>query len=453
MMSRRGIIFPLTLLIFGTIMVTLAASFASMLIFPPPPARTVTLREVTAALQGAPVDGLRRAVSRTEPQFGGGNGSATEHPMKLALAAGLQVEPSAIRLGAPAVSFHVTRGPPLIVGGNARMVGADLGPSDVNTIGIALLQADSRFPPFEAAYQRPDGTWTMVEPDASPVSAWYARILAAFCAAAILLLPLGYAMARRITQPLRRLASTAESVQVDRKIGRLAVEGPAEVRTLAETLNGLLDRISDQMKAHEISLAAIAHDLRTPLTALRVRAEDSGEDVRESIIRDAERMEAMIAQVLAYIRGEQPITAGPVDLACCVAGVVEAFRSSHQQVMLECDESLLVSGDPIGLERVAANLIDNALRYAGSAEVRLVRAGEEAVLSVSDRGPGLEPAELAKLGQPFYRPDSSRNADSGGTGLGIAIVRQAALSHRAELSIENRPGGGLVARFSLPVLQ
>ena len=294
----------------------------------------------------------------------------------------------------------------------------------------------------------------MVEPDGSLVSAWYWRILAAFCTAAALLLPLGYAVARRITQPLRRLALAAECIQVDRALGRLTVDGPAEVRTLAETLNGLLDRIAEQMKAHGMSLAAIAHDLRTPLTALRVRAEDSGDDVRQGIVDDVERMEAMIAQVLAYIRvGEQPITTAPVDLSRCVTSVVDAFRSSHGLVILECEEKMFVRGDRIGLERVIANLVDNALRYGGSAEVRLLCIGQEAVLSVSDRGPGLEDDELAKLGQAFYRPDSSRNADSGGTGLGIAIVRQVARSHGAKFNIENRPSGGLVASFSLPICQ
>ena len=453
-MSRRGITFPLTLLIFGTIAVTLAAGFATMLVFPPPPARSVTLREVVAALGGAPVEGLRRAVSTTQPQFGAVSTVATEHPMRLALAAGLEVPASAIKLSAPRVSFQVSRGSTRDGRADARTVRADSSPQHWGTIGLALLQADARFPPFEAAYERPDGTWVMVEPDGSLVSAWYWRILGAFGAAAALLLPLGYAVARRITQPLRRLALEAECIQVDRALGQLIVDGPAEVRTLATTLNGLLDRIAEQMKAHRMSLAAIAHDLRTPLTALRVRAEDSGDDVRQGIVDDVERMEAMIAQVLAYIRvGEQPITTAPVDLSRCVTSVVDGLRVAGRPVMLECEEGVWVRGDRISLERVTANLVDNALRYGGSAEVRLSHTGGEAVLCVSDRGPGLEADVLTKLGQPFYRPDSSRNADSGGTGLGIAIVRRAAQSHGAKFNLANRSLGGLVASFSLPMFQ
>ena len=454
MISRRGIIVPLAALIFGTIIVTLAASFASMLLFPPPTAPAVTLREVAAALEGKPVEGLRRSVSLTEPLLASRSQPGGEQPVKLALAAGLQVPPSAIRAHAPKMSLMVSGGAASGVRGDARAVGVALSSDYMRSVvGTALLQADTRFPPFEAAYQQRDGAWVKVTPDASPMWAWYWRILGAFCMAAALLLPLGYHMAHRIINPLRRLADAAESIKSDRGLDRLSVEGPAEVRTLAETLNRLLDRIEAQMKAHGMSLAAIAHDLRTPLTALRVRAEDSGDDVRQGIINDADRMEAMISQVLGYIHGEQPVVTNPVNFSQHVLSVVEAFQSSDERIKFDYNEELWVRGDQTGLERVTANLISNALRYGGSAEVNLARIGQQAVLTVADRGPGLEPEELSRVGQPFYRPDSSRNTESGGTGLGLAIVRQAALSHGAKFRLENRPCGGLIASFSIPMMQ
>ena len=454
MISRRGIIVPLAALIFGTIIVTLAASFASMLLFSPPTAPAVTLREVAAALEGKPVEGLRRSVSLTEPLLASRSQPGGEQPVKLALAAGLQVPPSAIRAHAPKMSLMVSGGAASGVRDDTRAVGVALSSDYMRSVvGTALLQADTRFPPFEAAYRRGDGAWVRVKPDASPMWAWYWRILAAFCAAAALLLPLGYFLAHRIINPLRRLAVAAESIKLERGLDRLSVEGPAEVRTLAETLNRLLDRIGAQMRAHGMSLAAIAHDLRTPLTALRVRAEDSGDDVRQGIIKDADRMEAMIAQVMGYIHGEQPIMTKLVNFSRDVASVVEALKPSNERIKFDCDEELWVRGDRTGLERVTTNLVSNALRHGGSAEVRLARIGQQAVLTVADRGPGLEPEELSKVGQPFYRPGSSRNADSGGTGLGLAIVRQAALAHGAKFILENRPGGGLVASFSIPVAQ
>ena len=425
-----------------------------MLLFPPPTAAAVTLREVVAALQGEKVEGLRRRISATEPPVASGSQPGSERPVKLALAAGLQVPPSAIRVQAPKLSLVVSRSVATGLGSDARAVGSALGADYVGRIvGVALFQTDTRFPPFEAAYQQRDGAWVKVEPDASLMWAWYWRILGAFCVAAALLLPLGYLMARRIINPLRRLAVAAESLKLDRGLDRLTVEGPAEVRTLAETLNRLLDRIGAQMREHGMSLAAIAHDLRTPLTALRVRAEDSGDDVRQGIINDADRMEAMISQVLGYIHGEQPITANLLNFSQYVASVVEGFQSSDERIKLDCVEELWVRGDRTGLERVTANLINNALRHGGSAEVRLARVEHKAVLTVADRGPGIEPEELSKVGQPFYRPDSSRNADSGGTGLGLAIVRQAALSHQAEFILRNRPGGGIVASFSISIIQ
>ena len=453
-MSRRGIIVPLAALIFGTIIVTLAASFASMLLFPPPTAPTVTLREVAAALQGEPVEGLRRSISSAEPTIASGSQPGSDETVKMALAAALQVRTSVIRVGAPKVSLMVSRRVVAGHGGTVHTVGNAVSADDVgNIVGTALLQAATRFPPFEATYRRADGAWVRVEPDASIMLAWYWRILAAFCAAAALLLPLGYLLANRIINPLRRLAVAAESIELKRGLDCLSVEGPAEVRTLAETLNRLLDRIGAQMREHGMSLAAIAHDLRTPLTALRVRAEDSGDDVRQGIIDDADRMEAMISQVMGYIHGEQPIMTKFVNFSQCVASVVQGFNPSDKRIKFDCSEELWVHGDRTGLERVTANLISNALHHAGSAEVRLARIGQLAVLTVADRGPGLAPDEILRVGQPFYRPDSSRNSDSGGIGLGLAIVRQAALSHGAEFRLENHPGGGLVALFSIPVAQ
>ncbi len=200
-------------------------------------------------------------------------------------------------------------------------------------------------------------------------------------------------------------------------------------------------------------LAAVAHDLRTPLTALRLRSEAAPIPIREKMIDDLKRLEQMVDQFLSFVSASLSASAATeVDLAgLCGAAAADA-REAQGAVTERVLARPTVRGSAVDLRRLIDNLVDNAVRYGGNAELSLDQQDNCATLTVSDRGPGLPEEELQRVFQPFYRPDSARSAETGGTGLGLAIVRAIARAHGGEVSLRNRSDrSGLVATLTLPV--
>jgi signal transduction histidine kinase len=212
------------------------------------------------------------------------------------------------------------------------------------------------------------------------------------------------------------------------------------------------ERLRAYVEGRTAMLAAIAHDLRTPLTGLRLRAEAAPEPERSRMAADIARMDAMITQVLAFAHGEQAREVHEaLDLAAIGRDCTTDAAELGLHATFEADGPLPVVGEPISLRRAIANLVDNAVRYGGAARVTAAREGGQALILVEDNGPGLPEADLQRVLEPFTRLEPSRSRDTGGVGLGLATAQGVARSHGGTLTLANRAGGGLAARLALPL--
>jgi protein-histidine pros-kinase len=279
------------------------------------------------------------------------------------------------------------------------------------------------------------------------------RNFAAMAALVLGIVLLTWFAVRLATRPLSRLARAAEALGEDLDRPPLAEEGPLEVRRAATAFNRMQARLRSLFAERTRILAAVSHDLQTPITRMRLRAELMDDEIlRDKLLADLAAMQALVEEGLAYAGSSSaPKEAVSVtDLDALVASLVADYADAGRPVSLAGTYGRPVGTRPHTLRRLFGNLVDNALKFGGSAEVAIEACGDAAVIAVRDRGPGIPEAELEKVFEPFYRLESSRNRDTGGTGLGLAIARQLAGSLGASLSLSNRPGGGLEARLALP---
>ena len=257
---------------------------------------------------------------------------------------------------------------------------------------------------------------------------------------------------RRLTRPIRVFADAAERLGADPDAEPLIATGPTEVRTAIVAFNDMQASLRDHVRKQTQTVAAIAHDLRTPLTRLRFRAEQAPEGVRDRMAADIEEMDALIAQAMAYVRGEQPTERRErFDLTDLVRDCAGGFTETGADVVFAGGPGLPVLADPAALRRALANLIGNAVKYGGGARVHTFTEAGQAVVTVEDDGPGLAEEELEAVFEPFHRAERSRNRETGGAGLGLTVARQAARAHGGDVVLSNRRDGGLTARLTLPL--
>lgn len=258
---------------------------------------------------------------------------------------------------------------------------------------------------------------------------------------------------RRATRPLTLFVGAAERLGVDVNAEPLAESGPAEVRRAARAFNTMQTRIKRFIQDRTQMLAAISHDLRTPITRMKLRAEFVDDDEqRAKMLRDLDEMEAMIATTLSFARDDaanEPTRA--VDVAEILAGIAGDLRSAGGTATYAGPDHLLVTARPLALKRALTNLADNAVKYGKCARIAMRSLGAEIEITVDDDGPGIPESEKERVFSPFYRIESSRSRETGGTGLGLTITRNAILSMGGIVELINRPGGGLRARVTLPV--
>jgi signal transduction histidine kinase len=257
---------------------------------------------------------------------------------------------------------------------------------------------------------------------------------------------------RQATKPLQQLARAADTLGRDLDAPPLAEEGPTETRRAAQAFNRMQERIKRLVDERARALAAVSHDLRTPLTRLRLRAElVDDEKLRNQMATDLDAMAAMIEATLGYLRGLQDSeVARPIDINALLASMAEDALVLGRMISIEGQALTPYTGRLSALRRALQNLIDNAIKYGSRAHIRIVDNGTELRIIVEDEGPGIPPAELARVTEPYYRPDASRNSETGGVGLGLSIVKDIALMHGGELLLEIRPGGGLCVTLTLP---
>lgn len=305
---------------------------------------------------------------------------------------------------------------------------------------------------FLAAMALPDGRWSVVRPAPEPFpNAWQRRVLLWFLLAAAIVGPLGWLYARRLVRPLSGFARAAEQLGRDPTAPILALAGPAEVGRAAQAFNRMQSRLRSFVDDRTAMIGAISHDLRTPLTRMRFRIEDAPDELRTGMLQDVEEMETMISSVLAFIRdASEPGTREVLDLSSIVEDVVEDAVFVGREVTLVDTRPATVDADAIGLRRLLGNLIENAVKYGGRAQVRLFTERQDAVAEVRDDGPGLPDEELERVFQPFYRAPAARSSGQQGSGLGLAVCRSIARAHGGDVRLA-RGERGLVAQLRLPL--
>jgi signal transduction histidine kinase len=259
---------------------------------------------------------------------------------------------------------------------------------------------------------------------------------------------------RLATRPLAELARAADTLGPDLKAARLPEDGPAEVARAASAFNAMQDRIATYMDERMQILAAISHDLQTPITRMRLRVDMMDQDSQSAALqRDLREMEELVREGVTYARTLQAAAEAPrrIDPDALLDSLSCDYLDAGQSVTLHGRVGRMLVTRPQALRRILTNLTDNALKFAGAAELSVTQAhGAQVSIAVLDRGDGIPEDQLEAVFQPFYRLESSRNRGTGGTGLGLAIARQLAQAMNATLTLRNRAGGGLEARLTLP---
>ncbi|SAK92634.1 integral membrane sensor signal transduction histidine kinase [Caballeronia temeraria] len=258
---------------------------------------------------------------------------------------------------------------------------------------------------------------------------------------------------RLATGPLKRLASAADTLGPDLKAERLPESGPEEVARAAKAFNAMQDRVSMYMAQRMQILAAITHDLQTPITRMRLRVDVmDDESTGAKLQQDLKEMESLVKEGVTYARTLHGTNEAPrrIDPDALIGSMVDDYLDAGQPVTLSGSIGGALMAPPQALKRVVGNLIDNAIKYAGAAEIEVAtRDDGRAVISVLDRGAGIPAESLDAVFEPFVRLEESRNRQTGGTGLGLAIARQLTLAMDASLTLHHREGGGLEARLVL----
>lgn len=363
---------------------------------------------------------------------------------------------------------HATAG--LIAGVLSRRLGADTPfrlvdaelHDDTGRHAGPLSLFDSRMPTGEFHVQvgLPSGGWLDVRADegqagmhAMPASLVVDYLLRLYLIRFVAVCAVAFVAVRFALKPLTQLARAAEALGRDIHRPPLAVDGPSEVRSAAESFNAMQRQLIDSFAGRARFLGAVSHDLRTPLTRLRLRTEMLPDpEWRDRLRGDLDEMESMVRSALDAVRGvEVTEPRRGIDLDSMLEGLAEDARDTGQAVVIRGHASAPVSGFARNLKRCLQNLLDNAAHYSGGAPVTIdVRDGKDAVrIVVSDTGPGLPDDWLERVFEP-YRRGAHADRDDGGTGLGLTIARSIATLHGGTLTLRNRDGGGLDAILALP---
>jgi signal transduction histidine kinase len=307
-------------------------------------------------------------------------------------------------------------------------------------------------PHFQGHLKLADGAPVVIDvfPAAIPYALWLPVVLLLQLG---LLIGCTWLAVRVAIRPLTRLAQAVETLDPNVHAAHLDESGPTEVAYAAAAFNSMQDRIAVYLKERMQILGAISHDLQTPITRMKLRAEFMDDCIeKDKLWSDLSEMEHLVREGVAYARSVHGSTetSHRIDLDSFLDSLVFDYQDMGKQVELSGKNAAVIETRPHALRRVLVNLVDNALKFAGAAEL-VVGSTADGQLSVKvlDRGPGIAEAELAEVMKPFYRVESSRNRSTGGTGLGLAIAQQLALAIGGSLVLSNRDGGGLCAELRL----
>lgn len=259
-------------------------------------------------------------------------------------------------------------------------------------------------------------------------------------------------IARRVARPLSQLAASASTAARGGKAVLVPEEGPDDVRRAAHAFNAMTDQVSRTLERQRQLLSAVGHDLRTPITAMRISAEFiADEEIRERLQKNLEELQDLTDAVLSAARGSGWEAMRKVDLAALIESVCTDLEDMDQPVSWEAHEAAApLMCRPSEIRRATRNLIENAIAYGGKACVKLIETKEVYEIVIEDHGPGIPDTDRDRVFEPFVRLETSRSAETGGSGLGLTLVKAIAEGHGGSITLENRAEGGLRARLCLP---
>ncbi|MGE5500934.1 MAG: ATP-binding protein [Ignavibacteriales bacterium] len=309
------------------------------------------------------------------------------------------------------------------------------------------------FAPFKVAVHQADGRWLTVQPKpAFRWASWQGRVLLTLLLSIMVISPLAWLFARRLSQPFAAFAEGAERLGRDPNAPPLDISGSGEVGAAVAAFNGMQERLRRYVHDRTAMVGAIAHDMRTPLTRMRFRIESAPDELKTKLEQDIDQMDAMVTAALSFVHDTTaPAERTKLELASLVESVIDEAAETGADAAIESGERIVVDGDPLALKRMVANLVENAVKYGGSARGRVFAEHGQAIVEIDDEGPGIPPSEMERVFDPFYRGEPSRSHQTGGAGLGLAVVRSIARAHGGDVTLRNRPGKGLTARLALPL--
>lgn len=312
---------------------------------------------------------------------------------------------------------------------------------------------------FDFQLRLPSGQWLHIkavqEQGWNTQPAWRVLVdyaLRVYLLRALALVVVALIVVRISTRPLRRLVRAASALGQNIEQPPLPVEGPKEMRQAAATFNAMQQQLIDLMGERTQLLAAVSHDLRTPLTRMRIRVESINDArLREKLIANIGQMEELIRSLLGSVsEGTKPDGHAAFDLTDLITNVVNEFVDTGSEIHWEGAPAVMISGHAASIRRVLHNLIDNALNYAGSAQLALRQTGRWVKVAIQDEGPGIHDQYLPFVMQPYVQGETSVPPSTIGYGLGLSIARSIVMAHRGRLELDNRAGGGLRVVMALP---
>jgi signal transduction histidine kinase len=392
---------------------------------------------------------LRVSLSNQPPTFDGANGDedisraikdflAEQVPAKFAVQPRVAVSASD---GSPLANWH-RMGPGQMMGRGPMM---RRGP---------MMHGLGAFRDLQVAMPLPDGQWLSFAtnlPDTGP--AFSSQFLVSMAVMAMIILGVTIWVVRRVTAPLASFAVAAERLGRDVAAPPVPETGTIETRQASRAFNDMQVRLRNLIEGHTRLLAAISHDLRTPLTLLRLRAENiENQPERDKMLATIAEMNSMIEATLNFARDEalaEPRR--PTDLSSLLQSITDDMSEAGLPVTMDPAQPLIYECRPNAFKRAVTNLIDNAVKYGKTAHAAINATSKAIEITIDDDGPGIPETEIKRVLEPFYRVEESRSRETGGVGLGLAIALSAVQAEGGELMLGNRPSGGLRAVVRLPL--
>lgn len=432
-------------LVLGAVMFAQVLNFGLVLLVRLSQAQVYTLDEIADTLQGeAGPSSILAASSGTPPAED--SQDQRDLDIRASLSQRLDVDPEALRVN--------ISGPPSLFPDKGQI---DSGSHWIDKSAEINAKSHKRYNlianRFIIALRLSDGSWRIVRPVGSGLAPWQWRSLLWLLGTLIVAAPLAWVMSRRMAAPIHLFSSAAERLGRDPDTPPLAgIEGPPEIASAVATFNDMQSRLKQYVTDRTTMLAAIAHDLRTPLMRLTLLVERLPADIREPLESEIEEMTARIRDAMVFVRDiAGPVRRARLEIRELAGSICDTMADRGQDVQLLSGAPVIVDADRAGLRAALGNLIENATKYGIRARVIVRQTKGHAMVEILDDGPGIPPEELDRVFEPFYRLESSRNRATGGSGLGLASARAVARAHGGDVKLYHRGEGGMRAELSLPI--